>query len=550
MPFKLLLAVLGTLVAAQAWPLQYLSIKEVRVKSKHYEYPATVLDTDQANQPLTKNLITSRKRNGLFMLTEDRTLLLAYVGSSNSDEPVTAKVYDSKNLSLVSELKLWQPYITQRQTVWQSYLFQLTRDSRHLLIANHFDKQAHVQKFNLLTGEKVFDVVLEKKELHKFLLSQDHTRALSFDPVETRAQIWLHDLDSGQVLQKINHPKGLPDVTMTRDFFLIQGKTRGPEGNKRHSGWIHRLSDGQMLGEIHSSQPLALTQAEPDGDLFVLYGDALSSGHTVLERVHRGGERTRLAQFEVDMKPLYFDVDTGHMRAMAMGKDQVITVDLNDPNTRSVTESPFDADFGLINPAGDKLFIRERSGSEVALIDLSNGQLIKRSGTGRAGVKFGQGLLAGLGILTGAATGYYFIPISLSNTAMITDLGGRHLYVVNSKTSDITTFDADTLENRHSTPIGGGAAMAVFHLNEDDPVFAISRDRFTQFDPRSAQSIRQLETRKVLLLDPENNTLIHLDDDETLKVISTRDEKTLRRFENLPSDWVFNINTPPETSND
>ncbi len=129
--------------------------------------------------------------------------------------------------------------------------------------------------------------------------------------------------------------------------------------------------------------------------------------------------------------------------------------------------------------------------------------MIDESGTGRAGVKFGQFmgsvLLASAGVYY---AGYASFPVAYSDTAMITDDDEKSLYVINSKTSDVTIFDAHTLSGKHSLPTGAGT-FAVFKLNQE-------------FKPGHSEKIMVMAANRLNYIDVNTHDIVHKVDYQTL----------------------------------
>ena len=124
---------------------------------------------------------------------------------------------------------------------------------------------------------------------------------------------------------------------------------------------------------------------------------------------------------------------------MVASKGDLVLLDTENHSSSDKLNSPFDIASGFFSNDSNLVYVREGTGSEVAVIDFSSQKILGDSGTGRASVKFGQFLATvALGAATGYYTGYVNTFYRYSDTAMILSRSQKRLYVVNAKTNDVT----------------------------------------------------------------------------------------------------------------
>lgn len=212
-----------------------------------------------------------------------------------------------------------------------------------------------------------------------------------------------------------------------------------------------------------------------------------------------------------------------HKQILVKGSDKLVLINLTDGYPYTETKLPFDTANYAYNTHGDLLYLREGSGSEVAVIDVANGELIERSGTGRPGVKFGQFLgsvaLAGA---TGFGLGYMQIVYKRSSTGMILNHPENHLYVINWKTNDVTRFNAADLSNRDAIATGRGTMLVYQSDDTAAPVWVFSNKQITQINDRDFKVAQAIDYEALVGFDGEQDFFII----KTEQAVQTFDMKT------------------------
>lgn len=193
-------------------------------------------------------------------------------------------------------------------------------------------------------------------------------------------------------------------------------------------------------------------------------------------------------------------------------------------------DQPFDTANIIWKPSKKRLFLREGSGSEVAAFDTLTGEKIDRSGTGRPGVKFGQFLASAAFTAVGYGYGYIAYAYKLSSTDMMLNVNQDKLYVINSKTNDVTQFNANDLSGRKALATGGGTAFMYQHEDNSDSFFVLSNKKANIISDKDFSMIKQLKFDEVLGLDFDAS-LLFIKEDDTIKAMSMIDGSFLP---NLP----------------
>ena len=152
-------------------------------------------------------------------------------------------------------------------------------------------------------------------------------------------------------------------------------------------------------------------------------------------------------------------------------------------------------------------------------------KIINSSGVGRKSVKFGQFMATvALGAVSGYYTGYISVSYRFSDTAMLLSGNQERLYVVNSKTNDVTLFNARDLSGRKGVATGNGT-FGVFQLKDNDSVvdnngnvFVLSPNSVSYFNPSSLDAVGKVEYKTFVSFDAEENLLFTKDEEENINI--------------------------------
>ena len=214
---------------------------------------------------------------------------------------------------------------------------------------------------------------------------------------------------------------------------------------------------------------------EINNRLYVAAKDLKSNELILME--FADGELTRIDTNGLKLKPVNIIVNEDSEKLLIVGKKDNLLLDRTNPKNSILMDQPFDTANVIWNPSNNRLFLREGSGSEVAVFDTLTGEKIDRSGTGRAGVKFGKFLASVAFSVVQYNLGYVGVAYGRTSTEMMLNGSEDKLYVINTKTNDVTHFNASDLSDRKAIATGSGTSLIYRHINHDDSLFVLSSNK-------------------------------------------------------------------------
>ena len=203
---------------------------------------------------------------------------------------------------------------------------------------------------------------------------------------------------------------------------------------------------------------------------------------------------------------MHIDAEFNHLLVLG-GKDLAI-INLSNLDQYTPIDRPFDVVNHFYDKSGQRLYLKEGIGSEVAIFDAQSGHLLGRSGTGRSSVKVGHAVAAtALAAATGE-TGFATTLLIFSNTGMILNNSQKQLYVINSKTSDVTQFKASDLSDRKAIPTGKGTFFVYQSQLPQSPLWVFSEQQVNQISDPEFKVQQTIEFEKLVDIDIDSEQFL------------------------------------------
>jgi YVTN family beta-propeller protein len=167
-----------------------------------------------------------------------------------------------------------------------------------------------------------------------------------------------------------------------------------------------------------------------------------------------------------------------------------------------------------VSSDGKRGYVLYDESSKLGILDLEKHQLVAELGTGRGGVKFGKflGAMALSAASMGAAQyqagyagiGYYSVyTVAPANTALLLSGDEKHVYVLNTRSNDVTVVDTGTL--LAVTKVGVGGAANRMELLPGGALVAVTtgEDTLHLIDTKTHQQISELPDGGNYLFSPD-----------------------------------------------
>ncbi|MCX7553000.1 hypothetical protein OS175_03845 [Marinicella sp. S1101] len=393
----------------------------------------------------------------------------------------------------------------------------LTADNQFLILHTGYKKEQNITIIDVTSGSIAKQIPISKHR-NTVELSSDGNYLLVNNI--SKDELTVISLDQFNVVMTSNLGKFRAYATINNDHLYLTKYTGKPP---KKSYWIQALNlvtkEKTNFTAKGKTEPV-FAVGEDSGQLMVVTTSE-DGKQTFLSRV-TGSQTEIIGTYEMKMRPEKMFINEEFNQALIKGKGQIATVQLQNPAVYSVTKLPFDSIMYGYNDSGKLLYLKEGTGSEVAVIDVESGELIERSGTGRPGVKFGQFMasvaLAGVGLNYGY--GIYFA--RYSNTGFTLNHDQDKLYVINTKTNDVTHFNAHDLSDRKAIATGN-LTFLVHHGNATDaPLWVFSTKHINQINDQNFTLEKEIEYEDIIGFDMEADYFII----KTTEDIQTYDMKT------------------------
>ncbi len=506
----------GQLNAAQFYSLQY--------NKKGKNFSNEVAELNQADGSILSTIqLSSSYKYGMERLTLPESQRMFFYGLIDKKK---AKIQIVNKLDLSDIKTITIDHIHNRLlTQYQVYKFyQLTEDQRHLLIHTGFKKNQSLTVIDVESGAVLRKVPMSR---YKNEVSVSSDQAYITLNNTSRDELTLVRTSDFNVAMTSTLGEAR-QFGIIHDDFLYLTKFKGK--NRAKTFWVQALNlktkEKTDLITASSEQPIFAVNSKT-GQLLSVRTD--KSGKQLILQQFNGNTTSDIGTFDIKMIPQKMYIDDVFDQLLVMGKGKISNIDLNNVSLYAQTKLPFDTANYLYNKSGNLLYLKEGTGSEVAVVDVKSGELIERSGTGRQGVKFGQFMASVALAGVTAGTGYMYIVVKYSSTGMAINHNQDKLYVINSKTNDVTHFSANNLSDRKAIATGGGTFLVHQGSAADAPLWVFSNKQISQINDQSFELEKAIEYETIVGLELAIDQFIIKTEDNIL----TYDMKT----GNITNQW-------------
>lgn len=512
----LLLSFASKTESAKFFALDYTKSKRaytnnlMELNSQNGELVTQVKLSKSQRAPIEKLRLPISNYMFFYASIDKKTGKLEIVNKNDISSVKTVQI-DSLNRTLV-------PYVGLKEF---SYL---TKDNQFLLLHTGLKKEQKITIIDVIRGEIFKQIPISRYKNSMEVSSDDNYLLVNNTSNDELTVINLNDFD---VALTSNLGKYRAYATI-HDNFLYLTKFKGKDRNKTY--WIQALSlitKKKVDINVKSNSLPIFAVGSKSRQLFTLTNQ--ENGKTGVLHKLIGSSIKNLATLPIKIKPEAMFVNEDFQQILVKGKGKIMTIKLSDLPNHSITKLPFDSIKYGYNDNGNLLYLKEGTGSKVAVIDVESGKLIERSGTGRPGVKFGQ-FMASVAIAgVGLNYGYWVYSARYSNTGFTLNSNQNKLYVINSKTNDVTHFNAHDLSDRKAIATGG----STFLVHQGDapkaPLWVFSGKRINQINDNNFVLEKEIDYEQIIGFDMDEDYFII----RTEQDIQTYDMKT----GNITNQW-------------
>jgi len=426
-----------------------------------------------------------------------------------------------------------------------AFVEPIFNEEETLLAVQIVNKKKHfLNGYNLTTEQLDYSVALEKKA---FLIGQSKSKKTLYvggkAGMKGHKSINIFDIHTGEQLQnyasKYVWYNYKPEID--KDLFVKKYKVA-----KNHKHEI--IVFDSVTGAVSYSQKVGYNFpvfAKPKDTNYFYFANLSKKEKGFDISQYDSGNVQIISHSDEYVKPRLLIVNNKENGFLVSGKGRFVVLDAEQSVSSTKISTPFDIASGFYSNNDALIYLREGTGSEVAVFDVNSLKIVGSSGVGRASVKFGQFLATvALGAATGYYSGYMTISYKYSDTAMLLSRDQARLYVINAKTNDVTLFNAKDMSGRKGIATGGGT-FGVFQLlpeyypdEKDSNVFVLSPRSVSYFNSSSNEVVNKIDFDLFINLDFEKNLLFTSDKAGKITIhrLSTGESiATINQSENIES---------------
>jgi len=507
----------------------YVSLSSIK-NGKTYQNSASIIDLEKNVEIGNIDLGQSYKRPGSFIQTKDTNNKYYYQHTNKTDAML--KVFDAKTFSLKYSAKIGQLDSVLLAEYQVKTFFDVSPDSSKLYIQTKKNKVRKIMVFDNNTGELLKELPLLKSKSYSFL--SDNSDYIVTQYISKHI-LSIHDTNSLKKIKEVQLKSTTPATKISKygeifqDYLFISSKAN--YRNKKNTYKIKTLNlktkEEKTSEYITNGKPIYVKD-NSNNILYIAAKNIKNNRLILLEFLE--GNLTRIDTNEIKLYPKDIIFNEDSEKLLIIGTKDNLLLDRKNPKDSILMDQPFDTANTIWNPSNHRLYLREGSGSEVAVFDTLSGKKISRSGTGRPGVKFGHFLASAAFTAVGYNYGYIAYAYINSSTQMLLNVSGDKLYVINSKTNDVTQFDASNLTGRKAIATGGGTGLIYQNKEYPDSLIVISSKKFNIINDKDFTLKKQIKYDEFVGLDIESS-LLFIKQNDKVKALSMIDGSFLP---NLP----------------
>ncbi len=516
MKLKMSLMLLAFICGSQTHASQFFSLKYEK-KGRDYTNQLTELKQEDGAiiQQVTLSPTWKFSMERLKLPVNKHLILYGTIDNKKA----LLQIVDKTDISQIKNIEM--AHIHNRLVAQNQFytFYHLTEDHKHLLIHTGTKKNQKLLVIDVAAGTVLKEIPLSKFKNEVSLSSDKNYILINNTSKDELTVLRLADFNVA-LTSKLGEYRQYG--TIHHDHLYLT-KYSGTKQKKQY--WIQAIdlkSKNKVNIEGKSKAQPVFASSETSNKLYSINTD--EKGKRVFLSELKGTESSTLHAYDIkNLSPDDMYVIDDFDQILVKQRNRIATFDLGQSERHAVTKLPFDTASYFYNTSGNLLYLREGTGSEVAVVDVPTGELIERSGTGRPGVKFGQFMATvALAGVTGGATGYMYIGFKYSSTGMILNRTENKLYVINWKTNDVTQFNAGDLSGRKAIATGRGTFLIYQGDEKTAPVWVFSNKQITQINDQTFAMTQAIEYEDIVGFDEDQDYFII----KTEEQIQTYDMKT------------------------
>ncbi len=477
--------------AVFAW--NYLPNLTTSHTKKTHHHVLSIKDKNTKEVLKTIKLADSYKEKAMFLGHEDSSpYVFLYTESKKSTALV--QIVNVDKMELVYEVTIDK--LTRTKHREKKHKFSMISQDGSKFIAQVGKKSNQkLISIDADSGEINVTVPLKSKKI-RFHTSPAYKYIWSYyQKLSSGNKVTVYEANTLEIQKEIPLRGKYLDATVSEDYLFIREKfvnSKQPEDNK-FTNIIYKFTQRKVYDEFTSSTfPHEFFMNNKP----LLIGRSIEQPYYLKVVDFNDGQYTDISNKNIDsvvevVKGYAFD---GKEILIIYGEKSVVKFDVLNPENSVVIKTPFKIEGGIVSKDLNRVYVNANFGAKIGLVDFKKNRFVGSDHTGSKAKKVGNALM-NLAVMaaTGAATGVAYAPgFKLSANTLMLSTNQKFLFAINTKTNDVSVFNADNLSNKRIYPIGKYAVRIMQATHEPDlPVVIISHKKVSFFDADTGKLIYQ-----------------------------------------------------------
>lgn len=474
-------------------------------EKKIYQNTLEVKDLSRGGNLIKKiKLPDSKFRPGYLAQSDGGKYLFYYQNISNKKGRIL--IYDKANLEQLHAIKTPSLTFTTYKQREHAFFATIPNSNKLLAFMGH-SRKPKLYEIDGTTGLIQAKVTFKKNTL---LLSGSKVNYLWAQQINPNAHITtgrynkvmdnslqIIKSDTFETIREIKLNQQLVSVKIWNDIIHMTYDYNNHQ--PRYRVMMLNLKSNQFYDDFYSSRMPEIRLVNMDPEKLLLVGQSTGDDKYLKISTLHNSSLQDLSNKALNIKynhiDFYKDVDN-NFTMNTYGENAFASINLNDTQNFNYIKLPFDVASGVFSQAHKRGYLTAQNGSEVALINLEENRFVASDHTGSIEKKIGKAIVLTLFYAVTIPNGIFAIPIgAFDNTDNILYLNHSQtrLFALNKKTSDVTSFDASDLSDKHIVDTGKDTFQLLQAIYEPNlPVVAIGNQKVTFMNPTDGRMIKQI----------------------------------------------------------
>lgn len=452
-------------------------------------------------------------------------------------DPGEVIVYAADSLREISRFKVAAPQYpvvpAEGGGAKMGVFFKISDDESRFIAFTAENRENLIQIFDVSSGRLLLEQAIGRGKMI-VQTSPDDSYLIAYGFKGGKRKIHVIDVDAAKLMRK--HEVGRRQIYVRLDdsHYMVQLKLKQKAG---YELLVRDYKSGNLVSNsIESSNPFIFYVNKNINYSLISYLDKEKKQKLRVIKINDDGQIENVFAVEEHMKPYFMKMSHDHNYLFVSRGTKAWLMNVGKPDSLVKSSVGFDINQGIFDANGEYVYFREGTGSEVAVVDVRTGEKINSSATGRKSVKFGKFLASVAMVAVGVHTGYFMVPIQNTDTAMILDQSEQSVFVINSKTNDVTRFNTRDLSEKKSTATGSGTFFVARSLSSDS-IYVLSGSHVNLFDASSGDLLAKVDAN-IIGLDTERSMVFSAVEDG-FEAVSLDTGEVVKRVESVVPDIIY-----------